>query len=398
MIQLVSQSTLNQLNNGIIKFQSLYRGYIARKYTILPGPIINAVLCNQINAFIKLGRRQVTDVTLEIKEEKKFFIKWDKNQEALSLVFTSENLVGSGFWKKFFSANTIKISLANKKKEIKQFESVWIEVDSKTTNEIRIHELLYQQFIREMPKGVYFLEPLEQVYQNIYTQRRLINRLDKTKFNDPLQKAYCMRDIARGLTWIHQRGMVHGDVYLKNILVKEQIDDEGFLRLVSYLTDFGSTKIWGADRTRKFDDYVRWDCCKCLADINTPLMDWHGFIITNIVAWFPAMITDPKWEKFISTRQIVFQNEFSKTVVADASYWIGYKPFKDLNPLEQRAWDLFVAICKKSTQLYLYFKDSTDEISQEAVGKGMVEVNAVEVIKECVQFADEMCDWAKSTY
>ena len=124
MIQLVSQFRPNQLNNGVIKFQSLYRGYITRKYTILPTPIINAVLCNQINAFIKLGRRQVTDVTLEIKEDKKFFIKWDKNHEVLSLVFPTENLVGSGFWKKFFSANTIKISLTTKKKEIKQFESV----------------------------------------------------------------------------------------------------------------------------------------------------------------------------------------------------------------------------------------------------------------------------------
>ena len=357
MIQFSSQCT-PQLNDVATKFQSIYHDYITRKYIIFPSSLLNASVCDQINTFIKSNRWQISNISSEINEGKKFFIKWDKNHEMLFLLFPGEDAVGSGFWKKFFASSTIKIPLISKKKEIKEFESVWIEADNKTVDEVRIQEILYKQFIKEKPVGVYFLEPWEQIHQNIYTQRRLINQLDGTKFNEPFQKSHCIRDIARNLAWMHKQGMIHGDVSLKNILVEEKRDDEGLLRLVSYLTDFGSTKAYGASQDRKLDDYVRWDPCKCFADINTPLTDWYGFITTNILAWFSEMAGHLKWENFIFTRQMVFANESLGNFVSDASYWTGSKLFSDLTPEEQQAWHLFISICRKSTQLYLLFKDN----------------------------------------
>lgn len=394
MIQFSSQCT-PQFNEGVTKFQSACRGYVSRKYTIFPSPSLNSSICNQVNDFIKSNKRKIDNVTSEINKGKKFFIKWDKNREEISLLFPREEAVGSGFWKKFFASNTIKIPLTPQKKEIREFESVWIEADNKTAHEVRIQEFLYKQFIKEMPMGVYFLEPWEQIHQNIYTQRRLTNRLDGTKFDDPFQKAHCIRDMARNLVWMHKQRMIHGDVSLKNILVEERIDDEGFPRLVSYLTDFGSTKTWGANQDRKLDDYVRWDPCKCFADINTPLMDWYGFVVTNILAWFPEMAIHLKWENFISTRQKVFDHESRGDFVSDAFYWTGPKPFNDLTFEEQQAWHLLISICRKSAQLYLYFKESLGEISKEEVEQGMIEIKASEVIEECLQFADAMCEKVK---
>lgn len=349
-----------------------------------------------MNAFLQAGRRQASHVLSEINEERKFFIKWDKKHNRLSLCFYTEEIIGSGFWKQCFSATTIRVSLTGQKKEIEQFASVWIKVDETTMHEITIQEFLYEQFIREMPKGVFFLEPWEQIHENIYHQKRLINRLEGTKFDDPVQRAYYMRDLARNLTWIHRHRIVHGDVHLKNTLAKEQTDDEGMFRLVSYLTDFGSAKRWGANEERKLDDYVRWDCCKCFADINTPLMDWHGFIVTNIVAHFPEMTSHLKWDKFISIRQLVFENESRGIVLSDDFYWVGYKDFSELPLLEQRAWLLFISLCRKSTQLYLYFRTSRGKISEEDVETAMIEINTAEVVEKCLQFADDLYHWATS--
>ena len=152
---------------GITKFQALYRGYSTRKYTVFPNSILSALVCNRVNSFIQSNRRFVTDGSSEIIEGGKFFIKWDKKQEELSLLFPREDLVGSGAWKKFFSSNSIKIPITGGKRDIQQFESVWTEVDSETIDEISIPKVLYEQFIREKPIGVYFLEPLKQIHQNI---------------------------------------------------------------------------------------------------------------------------------------------------------------------------------------------------------------------------------------
>ena len=395
MIPVSREYPPEQLHDGAVKFQSLYRCYITRKYTILPSVALHPVICDQINVFIKSGKRLTMDVTAEINEGRRFFIKWDKDRKVLYLIFPNKDIVGSGAWKKFFSSNTLQIPLTAKKREIKQFASVWMEADSETDSEIRIQQFLYKRFIEEKPRGVYFLEPCEQIHLNIYTQRRLINRLEETKFNDPFHKSICMQDIARSLIWIHQQGVVHGDVYLKNVLVEERMDEEGVLRLVPYFTDFGSAKRWGAESCRELDDYVRWDICKCFADINTPLMDWHGFIVTNIMTWFPEMGSHLKWDKFISIRERVFRNEFRGDCVSDALYWIDYKPFSALTPMEKQAWHLFISICRKSTQLYLYFENRTKQISKEEVEEGMIEVKASEVVAQCLQFSDEMCALAK---
>jgi Protein kinase domain. len=291
---------------------------------------------------------------------------------------------------KFLSSNTIQIHLTNKKKEVKSFESVWIEMEDKSIHEVRSQEFLYKKFVNENPKSVYFLAPMEQIHQNVYFQKRLINRLENININD-LQKAYCLRDIAKNLTWMHDHGMAHGDIHLKNVLFEERIDDQGLLRLVCYLTDFGSSRTFGAVENRKLDDYFRWDSCKCLADINTPLVDWQGFMITNIVAWLPEMVSELKSKTFISTRQMVFENESNGIFTSDEFYWKGHKPFTELTPIVQQAWHLFIAICRKSAQLYQHFKYREGEISKDEVAQKLIEVNAQEVVTGCIQFAEDIC-------
>jgi hypothetical protein len=378
--------------SGITKFQALYRGYNTRKYTLLPTPPLNASICKRINDFIRSSRSNVgkdtCSITSSTNEGMRFFIKWDRNNEALSLLFPAEEAVGAGAWKRFFASNTVKILFADKKRQIKEFESVWIDARDEVVDEVRIQEFLYGRFAEERPMGVYFLEAWEKIHQSIYTQRRLINQLDGTKFDAPFQKALCIRDIARNLAWMHKQGMVHGDVSLKNILVEERVDDEGVLRLVAYLTDFGSTKPWGASQDRRLDDYVRWDPCKCFAGISTPLTDWYGFVVTNILAWFPEMTSYLKWEKFKLTRQMVFDRETRGDFVSDEVYWrdsIPYKSFSDLTSEEQQAWHLLILICRKSAQLYLYLQDRPGEISKE-------EVKALEIEEKCLQMASVRLD------
>lgn len=394
MIQDFTQNA-HEINNAATKLQSFYRGHISRKYNVFPTHFLNSSICGKINDFIQLNRARLCNVTSEFDEGRNFFIKWDKSNEVLSLLFPTKDAVGSGAWKKFFASNTIKIPLTEKKREIREFESVWIEADHKTINEVGIQKFLYNKFTNDIPVGVYFLEPWEQIHQNIYSQRRLINKLDGVKFNDPFQKARYIRDIARNLAWMHKQGMIHGDVSLKNILLEERVDNEGFPRLVSYLTDFGSAKSWGASQDRKFDDYVRWDPCKCFADINTPLTDWYGFIVTNILAWFPEMTAHLKWENFISIRRMVFENESRGDFFPDAFYWTGPKCFQDLPLDQQQIWHLFISICRKSAQLHLHFKDNLEEISKEDVEQAMIEIKASEIINQCLHFADMMCEQTK---
>lgn len=386
---MVHIASLTPEQRGATKFQALFRGYLTRKYTVLPTPSLTPLIATQINAFVKEARHHKIDVTSELSEGKKKFIKWDKKLGVLTLLFSHEDAVGSGFWKKCFSGHTVKIPLPLSQKEIKPLESVWIEGD--IAKEVEIQKFLFDRFREERPKGVYFLEPWEHIHKNVYTQRRLIN---KVEFPDPLQKALGLRDIARTLAWIHQQRVVHGDVHLKNILFEEQRDEDRVVRLVPYLTDFGSAKIWGAD-PEKLDDYVRWDACKCFAGINTPLMDWQGFIVTTIVSWFPEMTSYLKWEKFKLIRRIVFENECKGTFLSAEVYWIGYKPFIDLTRWEQGAWNLFIALCRTSAQLYLAIKHTVGEITAEEVEKAMLKVPAADLIKECLQFADDMCDGMK---
>ncbi len=376
------------------KIQSFFRGYQIRKSIVLPSPLLDLLLCSQINSFLSQGKGVERDLSAEIIKDRKFFIKRDKNQGILTVVFPREDLIGSGFWKKCFSATNLKIPLNGNKRDVNQFQSVWMQLDIKMIQEMELHKFLYDRYMEQKPRGIYFLEPWEHVHENTYTQRRLINKLDETEFEDPVQKSRCLRDIARTLVWIHRQGVVHGDVHLKNMLVERRIDEEGILRLVPYLTDFGSTKAWGAGRERNLDDYVRWDTCKCFADINTPLVDWHGFIVTNIVSWFPEMASHLKWGKFITTRYTVFQDVCKGDFQSAELYWTDCKPFSDRTRQEQRAWKLFIALCVKSTELYLYLSDKTAEITKEEIEEGMIRVQAEVVINECLQFTYEMCDLA----
>jgi IQ calmodulin-binding motif. len=80
LIHFSSQFTPKQLNDAAIKFQSLYRGYITRKYTILPNSILKPCICNQINAFTKNARRKIGNISSELYHEKKFFIKLNEQK------------------------------------------------------------------------------------------------------------------------------------------------------------------------------------------------------------------------------------------------------------------------------------------------------------------------------
>jgi serine/threonine protein kinase len=392
LIEFSPRFTLNQLNAGATKFQSLYRGYITRKYTFLPSLILDRSVCDRLNAFLRLNR--LISGACEVIEGKKYYIKWAKGEKVVTLLFPQETLIGSGFWKSFFSARTVKIFLGSPRKIVEQFESVWTVADDKTVDEVLVQKNLRDRFIQEKPPHVYFLEALEQIHGHLYMQRRLTNSFDDTQLNNPFQKSRYMRDLARNLAWMHKQGWMHGDVSLKNTLVEERIDDEGVNRPVLYLTDFGSSRTWGATEIRNLDAYVRWDPAKCFADINSPLVDWYGYSVTSIITWFPEMATSLKWEKFISTRQTIFENELRGNFDSEDSYWTDTRSFADLSPMEQKIWRLFVAICRKSSELYLHLKDRQGEITKAEIFRIMDLINSKEIERLCLLFANQMCEQA----
>jgi thiamine kinase-like enzyme len=387
LIHSSARDVLGFLNSNATVIQSLFRGYLTRKYTFFPTSSLSFPICRLVNDFIQSNKNRVFTFLSAEDQSNNFLIKWDCSEKLITFVVPKRELVGSGFWKKCFSCTNFYIKLINKDVEV--VESVWMTAGSDFSKELKIQEFLYDKFTAQSPEDVFLLRPWERIHEKFFTQKRLISISTQDHLQSHTEKVECLKNLSKTLAWMHEQEVIHGDVHLKNLLMEEQIDPEGYCNRIFYLSDFGSSRFIGVDQDYKMDNYVRWDICKCLLGANTPLLDWHGFMVTAIALLIDEEGSRLKWEQFILVRDAVLEDEYEGRSSGN-NYWVGSNSFNQLSRLQRNSWSLFISSCQKSAHLYRFLKEIGPDISEEDLKKGLAETNALEVRDQCLAFVEEL--------
>jgi serine/threonine protein kinase len=93
---------------------------------------------------------------------------------------------------------------------------------------------------------------LEYVDRPTYFKEKIERRLTPIK-NEAKLKSY-MNDLLEGLTYLHSRGIIHGDIKLENILLNTSKEKERDTPLVK-LCDFGLSRVVDKDKKKCFMEF-----------------------------------------------------------------------------------------------------------------------------------------------
>lgn len=115
----------------------------------------------------------------------------------------------------------------------------------------KFHRSFFGIFIREVSVSTYLTghPNIVRLQSYIIPQMSIIyEKLDftlsfmmKKNYGDDSERAKILTDVLYGLDFIHSHGLIHGDVKPQNIMIKNDIDSDGYRRFIGVLIDWSSS-------------------------------------------------------------------------------------------------------------------------------------------------------------